>query len=122
MPETRSCRVYPRMCGGAKKSMFATFSPSGLSPHVRGSQEHDDGSAAGKGSIPACAGEPHFDAHRSCRLWVYPRMCGGAAHLSLKIGPGVGLSPHVRGSLAALRELTKGSGSIPACAGEPSTP
>ena len=92
------------------------------------------------GSIPACAGEPFAPLMRLARLWVYPRVCGGAERLALPgnrtrglsprvrgshqdgffvVVPG-GLSPRVRGSLRKIRRPESVGGSIPACAGEPS--
>ena len=53
------------------------------------------------GSIPAGAGEPIFLSSLSLTSRVYPRGCGGAYR---RLAPAVleeGLSPRVRGSLAA---------------------
>ena len=74
-------RVYPRVCGGTRQSLAGTTVVRGLSPRVRGNREPRRGDRRGRGSIPACAGEP------SIRRWavrwprVYPRVCGGTSSL-----------------------------------------
>ena len=65
--------------------------------------------------IPACAG--NSGAH--CRPWVYPRGCGGTLTAARLIVSPRGLSPRVRGNLAAARRRERDHGSIPAGAGEP---
>ena len=73
----------------------------------------------GKGSIPACAGEPcAFDTAASA-IRVYPRVCGGTFVLSLDSPPARGLSPRVRGNPSDGLALYLRRRSIPACAGEP---
>ena len=54
--------------------------------------------------------------------WVYPRVCGGTVCTSGRVVGTWGLSPRVRGDLRIVPENREGSGSIPACAGEPSSP
>ena len=54
----RSCRVYPRVCGGTSVNISSSPALNGLSPRVRGNLAHNDLENAGKRSIPACAGEP----------------------------------------------------------------
>ena len=73
------------------------------------------------GSIPACAGEPPSTTRLTNSCTVYPRVCGGTDTVARRVSPMVGLSPRVRGNheLTALRKQFDGS--IPACAGEPST-
>ena len=53
-------RVYPRVCGGTAPSFVAFGGGSGLSPRVRGNLRHRHSQPDGVGSIPACAGEPHW--------------------------------------------------------------
>ena len=72
------------------------------------------------GSIPASAGEPRPPRWRRKRERVYPRECGGTASLHRWTPPGQGLSPRVRGNRAGRRAPSRGRGSIPASAGEPS--
>ena len=50
---------------------------------------------------------------------VYPRVCGGTNPNSFITVCGDGLSPRVRGNLCSVGRMPFCSGSIPACAGEP---
>ena len=71
------------------------------------------------GSIPACAGEPVTQAARLTQAAVYPRVCGGTkTNYPVESGKN-GLSPRVRGNPHPAALHRNGSGSIPACAGEP---
>ena len=114
-------KVYPRVCGGATRRSVWTSRVGGLSPRVRGSHEPIGIVRLGFRSIPACAGEPAFVSRRASPNRVYPRVCGGAVPSgSVKLPP-LGLSPRVRGSLAVRLPDRAGRGSIPACAGEPTS-
>ena len=55
-PWTR--QVYPRVCGGTQRHLGAAVEGAGLSPRVRGNLGLLGGGGGGRGSIPACAGEP----------------------------------------------------------------
>ena len=112
-------RVYPRVCGGAFLRRRSLEMPEGLSPRVRGSQARPSSERAGQGSIPACAGEPSRKRSGQRMRWVYPRVCGGARRMALEARLKSGLSPRVRGSRASESGGEDFSGSIPACAGEP---
>ena len=71
-------------------------------------------------SIPACAGEPAVIFVTSAAWAVYPRVCGGtkmSVPTSARMG---GLSPRVRGNRVLATIFAVPTGSIPACAGEPS--
>ena len=70
----------------------------GLSPRVRGNQVPRNGKRAGKGSIPACAGEPTFWNLPLAHYRVYPRVCGGTFQRKMKAATKGGLSPRVRGN------------------------
>ena len=75
----------------------------------------------GIGSIPACAGEPtgiHLGVHSG---EVYPRVCGGTPPGIVRLDSAEGLSPRVRGNHDVVGTEERVGGSIPACAGEPST-
>ena len=75
--------------------------------------------AAVLGSIPAHAGEPETVDGRDGSIKVYPRACGGTAHM-MPVGPFVqGLSPRMRGNHGQQAGGTIFRGSIPAHAGEP---
>ena len=91
--------VYPRVCGGTRRTRRRLCSVGGLSPRVRGNPIRSQRLACGKGSIPACAGEP--------------------LPLALLDGLRQGLSPRVRGNLPRRTAGRRCVGSIPACAGEP---
>ena len=111
--------VYPRVCGGAHDARRSFIAGEGLSPRVRGSLVLYFYLYATDGSIPACAGEPARRVGCLISLWVYPRVCGGAAFTLAGITEDQGLSPRVRGSLSTRQEVRSHVGSIPACAGEP---
>ena len=124
-----SRRVYPRVCGGAAHETVVPqmertrgLSPRvrgslpppiladspcawGLSPRVRGSLQDSTDTTFRRGFSglsPRVRGSP---LRRRClrmpHRWVYPRVCGGA--------------------ILSRRLRLVGLGSIPACAGEPST-
>ena len=128
-PRDRRCP-----CGGTHAGGGRTRIVAGLSPHVRGNRSLRAGPGAAERSIPAraeepctagpsipaCAGEPRRSAFNFHRRKVYPRMCGGTLQLGLAEHSTAGLSPHVRGNLGRGRPDPDRSGSIPACAGEPS--
>ena len=58
LPSRHRRGVYPRGCGGAPSSCSQSGRAVGLSPRVRGSPLKDVPEQAGRGSIPAGAGEP----------------------------------------------------------------
>ena len=93
-----SCRVYPRVCGGADACRRVTSSGSGLSPRVRGSHAGANVVDAAVWSIPACAGEPVVLFAAVSSAGVYPRVCGGAMPKVEPVDTAEGLSPRVRGS------------------------
>ena len=72
-------------------------------------------------SIPACAGEPAPRSAIGMVGAVYPRVCGGTPENWLAQGIASGLSPRVRGNPEGGRLPHRARGSIPACAGEPTT-
>ena len=69
--------VYPRVCGGTRRTVRATFTEHGLSPRVRGNHLLHRPGPFPPGSIPACAGEPQQEAAAPDQMGVYPRVCGG---------------------------------------------
>ena len=114
-------KVYPRVCGGTQGHGHQLQSRLGLSPRVRGNPACPPALPGHIRSIPACAGEPHrVDPHCSSPR-VYPRVCGGTAQQPGAARRHSGLSPRVRGNLPALSAPAVRPGSIPACAGEPSS-
>ena len=111
--------VYPRVCGGTVGPRAACLSPQGLSPRVRGNPRRWPPAAVQSGSIPACAGEPISFSPLGAAPGVYPRVCGGTKAGMALDRAAQGLSPRVRGNLGSGLLLLWGTGSIPACAGEP---
>ena len=112
-------QVYPRVCGGTAGGILGKALEAGLSPRVRGNPDLAQPRNKIMGSIPACAGEP-----RKLRImyWysrVYPRVCGGTLAATPSLVSLKGLSPRVRGNLAARANANENIRSIPACAGEP---
>ena len=69
-------------------------------------------------SIPACAGEAPARPGGSPGAKVYPRVCGGSRYAAAIAIAAGGLSPRVRGKLAAGITQHIHMRSIPACAGE----
>ena len=112
-------RVYPRVCGGTFLVAIPQIQARGLSPRVRGNRRSRSRSASRWRSIPACAGEPFDIIPYAPSFRVYPRVCGGTKicpRTNLSWG---GLSPRVRGNLFRHCIQLLPTGSIPACAGEP---
>ena len=72
-------------------------------------------------SIPACAGEPAKTPHFEHPSTVYPRVCGGTSPCAWLRYVSWGLSPRVRGNPIDTKAENVFVGSIPACAGEPTT-
>ena len=107
------------MCGGTPRRAFRSIAAHGLSPRVRGNQSLAVGLAAGRGSIPACAGEPLLAGAVAGAVAVYPRVCGGTRFRRFSPDSGKGLSPRVRGNPPFTPPKSTETGSIPACAGEP---
>jgi hypothetical protein len=80
LPIHRSCcgrRVHPRVCGGAIIAIASLSSRRGPSPRVRGSLVIWRLPVSGRGSIPACAGEPGLRLILHGDQGVHPRVCGG---------------------------------------------
>ena len=111
--------VYPRVCGGTHKGRYKGVSRAGLSPRVRGNRRIAGFGAGGRGSIPACAGEPTPSSVRPALRRVYPRVCGGTNRGVAQRQRVRGLSPRVRGNRRNTLRRALRQRSIPACAGEP---
>ena len=115
----RPSRVYPRVCGGTGWGWPSGPFGAGLSPRVRGNHEPRCRAGAGRGSIPACAGEPTTMLENARQPPVYPRVCGGTPSWPLSGDGWSGLSPRVRGNRRERHWHGICQRSIPACAGEP---
>ena len=108
------------MCGGAFFADPSSLRSSGRSPRVRGSRIRKREIQLQKRSIPACAGEPVPQTPAAGVLGVDPRVCGGALFADGFLLGQSGRSPRVRGSQLPFGPSVPDTGSIPACAGEPS--
>ena len=113
--------VYPRVCGGTYTFNRKTVGGAGLSPRVRGNHQFGPLVVVCHRSIPACAGEPWMFAVVIVGPPVYPRVCGGTGVGSSLTAASIGLSPRVRGNPGAFGSGAAPLGSIPACAGEPTS-
>ena len=113
--------VYPRVCGGTSAQPHSVAHSKGLSPRVRGNLSITDPRTIRLGSIPACAGEPRTPGPSKTSYRVYPRVCGGTGITGYPRGRIQGLSPRVRGNRPDKSGKAFTTGSIPACAGEPSS-
>ena len=107
------------MCGGTTGVTPDFYRSAGLSPRVRGNRRHRERHRHGRGSIPACAGEPIAAAQEAGVPEVYPRVCGGTHRQRHFHRRPTGLSPRVRGNHRGAAGTIRGARSIPACAGEP---
>ena len=111
--------VYPRVCGGTRRSGFPSRPARGLSPRMRGNpMQCEDGGFIGR-SIPAYAGEPTLWHGYSHSSRVYPRVCGGTNCRRTGCPVDMGLSPRMRGNHSQQSGEPVAVGSIPAYAGEP---
>ena len=113
--------VHPRVRGGARNLVLRDLETSGPSPRARGSPDLEFEPSGAWRSIPACAGEPRPARHSGDTARVHPRVRGGAAHRLVTLDDLSGPSPRARGSRSAAPHQQRGSGSIPACAGEPAS-
>jgi len=113
--------VHPRVRGGAYNPIEGDLVLVGPSPRARGSLLSFGFRNTTPGSIPACAGEPNVWYDLLPHPEVHPRVRGGAIVLTslefLVSGP----SPRARGSPGEIPAPLFFVGSIPACAGEPSS-
>ncbi len=121
-PDCTGRKDYPRVCGGTEQSWRESPTGNGLSPRVRGNLFVLAFAVFNVRTIPACAGEPVCAAVSVAGLEDYPRVCGGTGPTE-GCGPRwCGLSPRVRGNPGPTVAPARRRGTIPACAGEPSTP
>ena len=113
--------VYPRVGGGTPRKVNVSRAPCGLSPRGRGNRLASSIRGRGTGSIPAWAGEPATVGSNNANATVYPRVGGGTPRkVNVSRAP-CGLSPRGRGNRLASSIRGRGTGSIPAWAGEPAT-
>ena len=115
-------QVHPRACGGNQISPSKRTPTCGPSPRLRGKREPHRLVNHREGSIPAPAGEtlpmPGFAALR----WVHPRACGGNLPVSWILNLTPGPSPRLRGKPGITGRIYMSLRSIPAPAGETTSP
>ncbi len=110
--------VYPRPCGGNRRSGPSGTGTGGLSPPMRGKLVRVHDHPPGRRSIPAHAGETAPRSPRTITRSVYPRPCGGNCPFAPIVLATHGLSPPMRGKLTLPASSRRYAGSIPAHAGE----
>ena len=113
--------VYPRVRGGTGDDGVITGFLEGLSPRARGNPRPALFDQTLDRSIPACAGEPHYELAAVEITKVYPRVRGGTPQPRRSQARAGGLSPRARGNLRCHIAMVGCLRSIPACAGEPHT-
>ena len=114
--------VYPRACGGTSLQRLSLLHDSGLSPRLRGNRHTQGLTDPDDRSIPALAGEPQGGPPVAQCTAVYPRACGGTQINLFRAVTRYGLSPRLRGNPSGPKAWSTRIRSIPALAGEPSTP
>ena len=112
---------YPRVRGGTTEVSNILRLPRGLSPRARGNRHKASHDSDCMGTIPACAGEPPARWRPSRQRRDYPRVRGGTAQRRASMSSRLGLSPRARGNRGTGFRLIDLNGTIPACAGEPTS-
>ena len=108
---------HPRICGEHVILGGDADVDRGSSPHMRGTRNPPVPSLVPVGIIPAYAGNTFGMRWPSPPKWDHPRICGEHA-VDVKSECGnTGSSPHMRGTQLTLERATRGSGIIPAYAG-----
>ena len=118
--QSEAKRVHPRVCGESHPMHREPSPGEGPSPRVRGIPGCDGERGRGVGSIPACAGNPAPTPRTLRSPGVHPRVCGESSRPSPGRPSRRGPSPRVRGIHVRRERDQVASGSIPACAGNPS--
>ena len=119
-PSSMARRAYPRGCGGNRVLYLDVTYCRGLSPRMRGKQNHRAGPGLYSRPIPADAGETSGSIFANPLAWAYPRGCGGNESGDGFASCFPGLSPRMRGKHVHGRQQRTSSGPIPADAGETS--
>ena len=114
--------VYPRVGGEPPNFTHAATGGMGLSPRGRGTPKLGSPARSIGGSIPAWAGNPRARLSWQSWLTVYPRVGGEPQHRAPRPLMSQGLSPRGRGTPIGQRFVVPCLGSIPAWAGNPSSP
>ena len=117
LPDIRSRRDHPRVCGEHQMITSAISSARGSSPRMRGTRAVSSRMPLRDGIIPAYAGNTHTNNHRSGGAWDHPRVCGEHFYVRTQDGEMRGSSPRMRGTPVRLRNRRPVRGIIPAYAG-----
>ena len=115
-------RAHPRRCGEHHRPECRGASPAGSSPQVRGTCRRRQRSCGSSGLIPAGAGNitRWSEAARCSR--AHPRRCGEHADNVDDVPELSGSSPQVRGTSTRSARIGRGTGLIPAGAGNMRSP
>ena len=89
----------------------------GSSPHMRGTLGLPKAITAIRGIIPAYAGNTLRQKFLDMPQWDHPRICGEHSPFSTIFTVAMGSSPHMRGTRSARIAAARGTGIIPAYAG-----
>ena len=111
----------PRVRGGTGMLETYNIDDVGRSPRARGNRLILRWRKAGGGTIPACAGEPSRRCSVAVKTRDDPRVRGGTLVLTGMIETLRGRSPRARGNPIFCMYMVSPYGTIPACAGEPSS-
>ncbi len=118
----RQAAVYPRPRGATCEHSATIEGPKGLSPPARGNRPKAAPLSWPQRSIPARAGQPSTPRRRQRQAAVYPRPRGATCEHSATIEGPKGLSPPARGNRPKAAPLSWPQRSIPARAGQPTSP
>ena len=108
---------HPRMRGEHPQSIQKIDTPTGSSPHARGTLHHSKGYRIVIGIIPACAGNTVSGSAMAKTMRDHPRMRGEHLLWCVTVCGGLGSSPHARGTRWGCEGVGCVGGIIPACAG-----
>ena len=112
-------RAYPRSRGATRLEAHVHQLVQGLSPLARGNLHHFTCGDAGKGPIPARAGQPLSARLGLPAYWAYPRSRGATSTSGNHGLSRQGLSPLARGNPQPQARRQRAPGPIPARAGQP---
>ena len=112
--------AYPRSRGATGSADTGLGVPLGLSPLTRGNRGAGQHAPAGRGPIPAHAGQPFLGIPGFSGSGAYPRSRGATRRDIYTEWEMMGLSPLTRGNLGEAQYAVHGGGPIPAHAGQPS--